>query len=96
MGKYYLFLGISVLFLVQRFYNDIVVNELIGIKKYEMDCLIFINIRIKVVMEYVLDRIVLCNLGLEFILLIVYNFLCKIMINQEISSVVIKYLFINV
>lgn len=96
MGKYYLFLGISVLFLVQRFYNDIVVNELIGIKKYEIDCLIFINIRIKVVMEYVLDRIVLCNLGLEFILLIVYNFLCKIMINQEISSVVIKYLFINV
>lgn len=96
MGKYYLFLGISVLFLVQRFYNDIVVNELIGIKKYEIDCLIFINIRIKVVMEYVLDRIVLCNLGLEFILLIVYNCLCKIMINQEISSVVIKYLFINV
>lgn len=96
MGKYYLFLGISVLFLVQRFYNDIVVNELIGIKKYEIDCLIFINIRIKVVMEYVLDRIVLCNLGLEFILLIVYNFLCKIMINQEICSVVIKYLFINV
>lgn len=52
------------LFLAQRFYNDIVVNELIGIKKYETDRPTFINTRIKVAMEHVLDRIVLRNLGL--------------------------------
>lgn len=64
------------LFLAQRFYNDIVVNELIGIKKYETYRPTFINTRIEVAMEHVLDRIVLRNLGLEPIPLIVYNFSC--------------------
>lgn len=83
------------LFLAQRFYNDIVVNELIGIKKYETDRPTFINTRIKVAMEQ-LDRIVLRNLGLEPIPLIVYNFSCKTTINQETSSAVIKHPFTNV
>lgn len=83
------------LFLAQRFYNDIVVNELIGIKKYETDRPTFINTRIKVAMEQ-LDRIVLRNLGLEPIPLIVYNFSCKTTINQETCSAVIKHPFTNV
>lgn len=84
------------LFLAQRFYNDIVVNELIGIKKYETYRPTFINTRIEVAMEHVLDRIVLRNLGLEPIPLIVYNFSCKTTINQETSSAVIKHPFTNV
>lgn len=83
------------LFLAQRFYNDIVVDELIGIKKYETDRPTFINTRIKVAMEQ-LDRIVLRNLGLEPIPLIVYNFSCKTTINQETCSAVIKHPFTNV
>lgn len=52
------------LFLAQRFYNNIAVNELIGIKKYETDRPTLINTRIMLAMEHVSDRVVLRNLGL--------------------------------